>query len=184
MTHDHDFDPDDNFAIHGDADAPELDEEAAQEALVWQWLLRVNPGDEDAALQQFSAWQEALADGAGDDIDPLALLRDVTAWKSSFAIDDRDPGSLVDAVVELAARWNLHLDWGTEDPTDAGFLAASDVDSLVAIAFDRLREHGYTLWTQDTGMDADAGWISRREDDDAMRMLASALAIDLRMGAG
>ena len=61
----HDFDPDDNFgqAFHADAD---IDEEAAADALVWQLLLLINPGDEDAALQQFATWQEALQH-AGED---------------------------------------------------------------------------------------------------------------------
>ena len=55
-----DHDPDDNFAAGDRADI-EVDEEAATEALLWQLLLAINPGDEEAALQQFSAWQEAMA---------------------------------------------------------------------------------------------------------------------------
>ena len=45
----HDYDPDDNFGQAFDPDA-DIDEEAASEALVWQLLLLINPGDEDAAL--------------------------------------------------------------------------------------------------------------------------------------
>ena len=30
------------------------------EALVWQLLLLINPGDEETALQQFAAYQEAF----------------------------------------------------------------------------------------------------------------------------
>lgn len=51
----HDYDPDDNFE-HAFGDNADIDEEAANEALVWQLLLLINPGDEDAALQQFAAW--------------------------------------------------------------------------------------------------------------------------------
>src|SRR3546814_5515820 len=61
---DEDFDPDDNYA--GGPEGAEIDDEASTEALVWQLLLAINPGDEDAALQQFGAFQEAL-DGRSDE---------------------------------------------------------------------------------------------------------------------
>jgi hypothetical protein len=70
-----------------------------------------------------------------------------------------------------------------EDPTDAGFLAAAELPSLLGVAFDRLREHGYTLWTWDSGDDAIAGWIAPSRDDMAMHALAQALGIALRMAA-
>lgn len=175
------FDPDDNFAHDGDGAA--FDEDADTEALVWQLLLLVNPGDEDAALQQFSAWQEAVAGSGGEDADAVSLLIDVIDWKSGFHVRDDDTGSLVDCLTELAARWNLRIDWDVEDPTDAGFLAAAEVPSLLGVAFDRLREHGYTLWTWDSGDDAIAGWIAPSRDDMAMHALAQALGIALRMAA-
>src|SRR3546814_12321296 len=58
---DEDFEPDDNYA--GGPEGAEIDDEASTEALVWQLLLVINPGDEEAALQQFGAFQEDL-DGA------------------------------------------------------------------------------------------------------------------------
>ena len=48
------FDPDDNFAHSFEAGA-DADEDDTPEALVWQLLLLINPGDEEAALQQFAA---------------------------------------------------------------------------------------------------------------------------------
>jgi hypothetical protein len=173
------FDPDDNFAHDGDGAA--FDEDADTEALVWQLLLLVNPGDEEAALQQFSAWQEAVAGTGAEDADAVLLLTEVIDWKSGFHVRDDDAGSLVDCLTELAARWNVHIDWGVEDPTDAGFLAGAELPSLLGVAFDRLREHGYTLWTWDTGNDAIAGWIASSRDDMAMHALAQALGIALRM---
>ena len=176
-----DYDPDDNFA-HSFEAGDDIDEEAALEALAWQWLLRVNPGDEDAAAAQFTAWQEVHA--RDPEYPPGDALLEVTDWKAGFRIAAHEPGVLVEVLDELAARWNLRIDWGVEDPSDREFLDDTGVDDLAAIAFDRLREHGYTLWLTGPGTDGVAGWIARRHDDEAMRMLAAALGIDLRPGAG
>ncbi|HEY9400131.1 MAG TPA: hypothetical protein VIP76_01315 [Luteimonas sp.] len=179
-SHDPEFDPDDNFA-NGFEPSADLDDDATIEALAWQLLLLINPGDEDSALQQFTAYQELQA--GAEDSEPVELLKDVIDWKSGFLVDDDDPGTCIDAIAELAARWNLRIEWGVEDPTDDEFLASTDVASLIAVAFDRLREYGYTLWTWDTGTDATAGWITLSRDDEAMRVIAGELGIDVRTGA-
>ena len=172
------FDPDDNFG-HAFGDEADIDEEAALEAVAWQWLLLVNPGDEDAALQQFASFREALA-GAGEDAEPTALLRDAIDWKAGFFVAEDDPQALVDALDELAARFGLRIDWDLDD--DA--VDDADVGTLVNIAFDRLREHHYTLWTWETGSDHHAGWITRQRDDEALRLVAGALGFHVRTGAG
>ena len=178
------FDPDDNFG-HAFGDDADIDEEAALEAVAWQWLLLVNPGDEDAALQQFAAFREALAE-AGDDADPTALLRDAIDWKAGFFVADDDPHALVDALDELAARFGLRIDWNLDDDDTPGGSALDDADvaSLVNTAFDRLREHHYTLWTWETGSDHHGGWITRQRDDEALRVVAGVLGFHVRTGAG
>src|SRR3546814_15091167 len=55
---DEDFDPDDNYACG--PEGADIDDEDSTEALAWQLLLAINQGDEDAALQQFGAFQGAL----------------------------------------------------------------------------------------------------------------------------
>lgn len=169
-----DFDPDDNFA-HAFHDGADLDDEAALEAVVWQLLLLVNPGDEDAATAQLAAWQEA-AEAA----DPLDALRLATDWKSAFHVEDGDTRGLVECLDELAARFDLRIDWGVEDPTDDDFLDATDVPELLATAFDRLREHHYTLWAHDAGADLHAGWITHSRDDAGLRAVAAALGLHAR----
>jgi hypothetical protein len=176
------YDPDDNFGHAFNAGA-DIDEDAATEALVWQLLLLINPDDEDAALQQFAAFQEAFAE-AGEEADPAWLLRDAIDWKSGFFVDESDPRALIESLDELALRWNLRIDWGVEDPTDDGFLEHAEVPALINLAYDRLREHHYTLWTWETGSDVHAGWIGHRRDDEAMRAVAGALGIHVRTGAG
>ncbi|MDX1550476.1 MAG: hypothetical protein R3278_08025 [Lysobacter spongiicola] len=173
------YDPDDNFA-HAVHDGAEVDEDADMdaEAVVWQVLLLVNPGDEDAALQQFGVFQEAWADAGGGDEGLEPLLLDAIEWKAGFRVGPDDTAALVDSINELAARWNLHVEWGVEDPTDAEFLAAAEVPSLLGVAYDRLREHGYTVWTWETAGGDHAGWITQARDDEAMRILAPALGID------
>ena len=178
-----DFDPDDNFANSHEA-ASDVDEEATTESLVWQLLLLINPGDEDTALQQFGRWQEAWAESGDDEYESIGLLRDVIDWKSGFHVEEGDAAAAVDSVNELASRWNLSIDWGVEDPSDDEFLQASDVPELLATAHDRLREYGYTLWlweTAETSMgDSYAGWMTHSRDDEALRIVASALAIEVR----
>lgn len=177
----------DNEADYGDhddvEDATGDDAELSSEALVWQLLLLVNPGDEETALRQFSAFREAQAD-AGDDasLDPLPLVANAIDWTSGFRVDADDPATFVDAIDELVRRWNLRVDWGG-DASDDDFLEANDVPSLMAVAYDRLREYGYTLWTWDTGGEGHAGWIAASGDDEAMRVIGAALAVELRPGS-
>ena len=174
------FDPDDNFD-HAFAPLADIDEDAAPEALAWQLLLLLNPDDEDAALQQFMAWQDALL-AAGDPGDPIALLRDAIDWKAGFYCADDDPRALVDCLDQLAARWNLRIDWGLDEDDDA--LDDADVATLVNIAHDRLREHHLTVWTWETGSEHHGGWITREQDDEALRLVAGALGLHVRTGAG
>ena len=117
---DDEFDPDDNYADgHAGTDVGDDD---STEALVWQLLLLINPGDEETALRQFGAYQDASADA--DEAETAWLLKDVIDWTSGFFVDAADSATFIDAITELAARWNLRIDWGVEDPTDDDFLAA------------------------------------------------------------
>lgn len=182
---DRDYDPDDNFANSSDAGA-EIDDEAGTEALVWQLLLLINPGDDEAALQQFDAWREAMAMSDPEEADAIALLREAIDWKSGFHVAAADVAGLVECIDELAARWNLRIDWGVEDTGDAAFLRDADPATLIALAHARLREDGYTLWTwqprADVREDRHAGWMTLRRDDEAMEAVAPALGIDVRPG--
>lgn len=174
-----DFDPDDNFAQSFRTEH-DLDDEAALEQVIWQLLLLINPGDEDAAREQFESWQQSMVAGDGDD--PIERLDHAIDWRSGFCIEARDTRALVESLDELASRWNLHIDWGVEDPTDDDFLDDAEIESLISTAYDRLREHHYTLWLRDTGQDMFAGWITRSDDNEAMRLVAAALGIDVRPG--
>lgn len=178
MTLPDDFDPDNNYAE--EAEGAEIDNDAGAEALVWQLLLAINPGDEDAALQQFSAFQEALGGDAPDDADVASLLRDVTDWRSGFHVEEADTGTLVDCLTQLAARFNLEIDWDVEDPTDADWLDGATTTALLETAYDQLRLDGYTLWTWDTGTSTVAGWMTLTGDNEAIRVLAPALGIEAR----
>lgn len=187
---DPEFDPDDNFANHLQADADiDPDADDTPEALVWQLLLLINPGDEESALQQFAEYRDALAESDPDEVQPVWLLKDVIDWKAGFYVDGTDAVSFIDTITELAARWNLRIDWGVEDASDEDFLADADVPSLMAVAYDRLREYGYSLWTWNTANgpsgdeDMQAGWITLSSDDEAMQELAHALDIELRPGS-
>lgn len=187
---DTEFDPDDNFANSHRASAGSgPDDDDTPEALVWQLLLLINPRDEESALQQFAEYRDALEETAQDDVEPIWLLKDVIDWKAGFYVDGADAVSFIDTITELAARWNLSIDWGVEDATDEDFLAAAEVPSLMAIAFDRLREYGYSLWTWNAARgpsgdeDIQAGWITLSNDDEAMQEVADGLGIELRPGS-
>jgi hypothetical protein len=171
------YDPDDNFARSFGPET-DIDEEAALEAVAWQFLLLINPGDEDAAMQQFAACRDNLDEGD----DPVWLLRDAIDWKSGFYVEDRDPAGLIEVLDELASRFNLRIDWGVEDPSDEDFLSEAEVPALIGVAYDRLREHHYTLWTWETGHDSHAGWITQQRDDEALRLVAGTLGFHVRTG--
>lgn len=179
-TPDSEFDPDDNFSGMDPESA--IDEEAGTEALVWQLLLRINPGDEETALQQFDAYREATIDAGEDEFEPAWVLKDIIDWTSGFQVHEDDAAVFIESITELVARWNLELDWGVDDPTDDDFLADASVPVLLKVAHDALRAYGYTLWTWDTGTDTIAGWITLSRDDEAMRVIAPALGITLRTG--
>src|SRR3546814_10021036 len=129
------------------------------------------PGDEDAALQQFGAFQEALDGGDAGDVDEVCLRKDVIDGKSGFHIEETEPGALIDCIAELAARFNLAIDWGVEDATDEDFLAGVTATELLETAHDQLRLDGYTLWTWETGTTALAGWMTLDRDGEAMRVI-------------
>jgi len=184
-VHEHEFDPDDNFAFG----APERDDgeddahDGDLEAIAWQWLLRINPGDEDAATQQFQAFREAL--GGDDAFESVrAALESATDWRASFRVPEDERATLIDAIDTLAERFRVELDWGVEDPTDDVALGSASTHALLDTAYDQLRVAGYTLWTWDTGDDSVAGVMAPRDDDEGMRVIGHALGLDVRPGAG
>lgn len=159
------------------------DEDLDEETLFWQLLLLINPGDEETALQQFGRFRE-VRDGDFDDVaESVAALQDVIDWTSGFRVEEHDTQAFVESIAQLAARWNLQVDWGVEDPTDDEYLNSVDVPELMSTAHDRLREHGYTVWTRDTRDETYAGWITLRRDDETMQAVAAALGIDIRPGS-
>lgn len=171
-----DFDSDDDLPHAFD---DELDDDAALEAVVWQLLLLINPGDADAAAAQFAGWQEIAA--GTDEVDiALDALREATDWRSTFNVEEHDTRGLVESLDELASRFDLRIDWGAEDPTDDEFLDDTDVPALLDTAFDRLREHHYTLWARDIGDGAYAGFMTLSRDDEGLRALAHALGLQVR----
>lgn len=156
------------------------DEDDSLEAKLWQLLLLINPGDEDSALQQFAGYREAVADG--DESEPVELIARLIDWHSGFMIAEDDLRSLVQALNELSARWNLSIDWNG-DPDDDDYFDDRDAGSVLGTAYDRLAEFGYTLWTWETEDDSYAGWITLTRDNEPMRELATALHINLRLGS-
>lgn len=165
--HEHDFDEDDEDSV---------------ESRVWQLLLLINPGDEETALQQFADYREAAAEIDADDLVPIELIGRVIDWRSGFIVGAHDLRSLVQAVNELASRWNLSIDWNG-DPDDDGFFDDMDAAELFSIAYDRLAEFGYTLWAWETDDGSHAGWMTLTRDGEPLRELATALHINLRLGS-
>jgi hypothetical protein len=165
----HDFD-DDDFADEADDSV---------ESQVWQLLALINPGDEDTALRQFAAWRDVQAE-SGDGADPVETVGEVIDWTSGFRADDA--ATLVQALNELAARWNLAIDWDG-DPDDEEFFDEREPTDLLATACDRLLEHGYTTWIYESPAAAHAGWITLTRDAEPMREIATALGINLRLAS-
>lgn len=174
----HEYDPDDNFG-HAFPHRIEADDEDALDVVAWQFLLLVNPDDEDAALQQFAAFRAALED-AGGDADPALLLRDAIDWKAGFHVGEEDAEGLMEALDELASRWRQHIDWGIDDDAQD----APDTHLLLQAAFVQLRERHYSLWTVETGDATLAGWITHERDEEAMQLVAGALGMSARPGVG
>lgn len=162
------------------------DDEGSLDAYVWQLFLLINPGDDDAAFQQFGAYRDAVGDTPDDEVDVAQVVGQVVGqvadWRAAFRADAQDTQALVQAIDELAARWNLVIDWNG-DPQDDDFHAGADATELLATAYDQLAPHGYTLWLRDTDDDSFAGWMSLSRDTEAMRELATELGIHLRLGS-
>jgi len=157
------------------------DDDDSLDAYVWQLFLLINPGDDDAAFQQFAAYREAVGDTADDDVDVARTVGEVADWRSAFHVDAEDTRALVQAIDELAARWNLSIDWDG-DADDDEFHAGVDADDLLTTAYDNLAPHGYTLWVLDTDDDSVAGWMTLSRDVEPMRELATELGIHLHRG--
>ena len=172
-SYDDDFDQDDGYE--------DEDDDESTESQVWRLLMLINPGDEDSAMQQFSAYRDTVEE-EGDD-DPVRIVAQVTDWRSGFEVDADDTRTLVEAINELASRWNLSIDWDG-DPDDDEFHEEVDGPEIFSRAFDQLNQHGYTLWAREADDDdVYAGWITQSRDDEAMRVVATELGINLRLGS-
>lgn len=171
-SYDDDFDQDDGYE--------DEDDDESTESQVWRLLVLINPGDEDSAMQQFSAYRDTVEE-EGDD-DPVRIVAQVTDWRSGFEVDADDTRTLVEAINELASRWNLSIDWDG-DPDDDEFHEEVDGPEIFSRAFDQLNQHGYTLWAREADDDIYAGWITQSRDDEAMRVVATELGINLRLGS-
>ena len=119
----HEYDPDDNFS-HGFPRRIEADDEDALDVVAWQFLLLVNPDDEDAALQQFAAFRAALEE-AGEGADPALLLRDTIDWKAGFHVGEEDAAGLMEALDELASGGGRPRDRGGDAQEPRGGASAS-----------------------------------------------------------
>ena len=112
---DHEFDPDDNFRhAFDDEDDMDLDD---TEALVWNLLVLINPGDEETALRQFAAYRDATGEAGTEPDQVLWTLKDAIDWTSGFYVDWKDTETFIDCVNQLAARYAIEIDWGG-DPSD------------------------------------------------------------------
>lgn len=181
----HEYDPDDNFghAFHPHAG---MDDEDALETVAWQFLLLVNPDDEDAAQEQFAAFQQAI-ENHGEGADPAEVLRGIIDWKAGFCVHEQDGQALMEVVDELVARWQLRIDWGLdddEDEDDEDDGERPDPADLLHSAYAQLRAHHYSLWTVETGEHTLAGWIIRERDEEAMQLVAASLGMHARVGVG
>lgn len=170
---DDDFDP---------AENADPDEASGAHALAWQLLQLINPGDEETALAQFARFQDATAADDLDDFQPMPVLAGIIDWQSGFQVPAQDTSAVVQALEEMVSRWNLRIDWGG-DPDEEDFFADHDAASLCALAYDRLAETGYMLWSWEAEPDTVAGWITLGTDEEAMRAVAGALHINLRRGS-
>lgn len=172
---DNDFDSAHDFDEHKSVDD-------SVESNVWQLLLLINPGDEETALRQFADYRDAAVHPDESDVAPIEIIRRVIDWQSGFYVDGQDTRALVQAIDELSSRWNISIDWGG-DPDDDDFHTDIDAASLFATAYDRLLEHGYTLWSWEADDDSCAGWITLKRDDEFLRELATSLGINMRLGS-
>lgn len=157
------------------------DDDDSLDAKVWRLLLLINPGDDDAAFQQFAGYRDAVGDTPEDDVDVAQVVGQVADWRATFHVDVDDTRALVQAIDELAARWNLAIDWDG-DTDDDEFHADIDAADLLGTAYDNLAPHGYTLWVRDTDDDSVAGWMTLSRDVEPMRELATELGIHLHRG--
>ncbi|WP_199099944.1 hypothetical protein [Dyella sp. ASV21] len=158
------------------------DDDDSLDARVWQLLLLINPGDDDSAFQQFTAYRDAVGDTPEDEVDVAAMVGQVADWRATFQVDADDTHTLVQVINELVARWNIAIDW-EGDPDEDEFHADTDVSVLLGVAYDSLAPHGYTLWLRDTDEDVYAGWMTLSRNTEAMRELATELGIHLRLGS-
>ncbi|AIF49525.1 DUF6630 family protein [Dyella japonica] len=164
-----------------DADHGFDDDDDSLDAYVWQLFLLINPGDDDAAFQQFAAYREAVGGTPDDEVDVAEVVGQVADWRSAFHVEAGDTRTLVQAIDELSARWNLAIDWDGDTDEDE-FHADIDTADLLTTAYDNLAPHGYTLWLLDTDDDSVAGWMTLSRNVEPMRELATELGIHLHRG--
>lgn len=172
-VYDEGYEPDDDS--EDDADRVDAD------TMVWQLLLLINPGDEESALQQLGDYQELSADLDEESLQAMPFVAQAIDWRAGFQLDENDTSALVQVIDELTARFNLSIDW-LGDADEDEFHQQQDAATLFGIAYDRLAEAGYTLWSWEAEPGTVAGWITLTDDSEAMREIATVLQINLRLG--
>ena len=108
----------------------------------------------------------------------MMIFKEVTQWKSSFYVDWKDTSSLVASLNKIAELWQVHIQWGIDDPMDKTFLNNTDVHTLLDQIYEPLNEQGLRLWGYDTSGEDYAGWLARIENDDEISSISKKVGID------
>jgi hypothetical protein len=103
--------------------------------------------------------------------------------QETFFVDWKDTESFVFAIDDLAAQYEVTVNWGVDDPFENDFLDNINVPTLMQRAHGDLLKHGLTLWNMNTQSDCYRGWILPALYDAAVLVLSQQLDGSFRPGS-
>ena len=145
-------------------------------AAVLQQLLQLIDTEPDRFMEKDVALEDALLEARNHDLPPFWATYRLLQHEAVFGAEWVDVFDLVDDLRSVAANWQADVFFGVQEADDEPLIYEADPRRLLAHAARELQEYGLTLWRwQVDNPDLCVGFISREEDEAAVRRCAAAL---------
>ena len=152
-----------------------MSEQERHAAALWQ-LLQLIVAEPDRFVDADAALDDALLEARDHDLPPFWAAYRLLPHEAVFAAAWVDVFDLVDDLRAVAANWQADVFFGAQEADDEAAVFETEPRLLLTHAARELQGYGLTLWRwQADNADVCAGFISRAEDEAAVRRCAASL---------
>ena len=150
--------------------------EQGHHAATLRQLLQLIDAEPDRFMEAEEALEDALLEARNHDLPPFWAAYHLLQHEAVFAAEWADVFDLVDDLRAVAANWQADVFFGVQEADDEPLVFETEPRLLLAHAAQELQGYGLTLWRwQADNPDVCVGFISREEDEAAVRRCAAVL---------